>query len=279
MGEIPPQDIARLKVEGRFDVMQVATPGTPLVFFMNTERPPTDDLVVRQAILYALDRAAIVRTVFMGTSPVAEGPLSASTQGYSSDVKGLYPYDPGRAADLLDQAGWIDEDGDGIREKDGRSLTLEAYLMNWGYIPEVAQIMQEQLRAVGIDMRATNVTYPAALEAGRRGRHNLIPFSLSGSDPDILRTFFASENADAGFNWAKVRDTRLDELLVEGLGTREAAKRKAVYAQVQQRVMGQALIIPIRDQINLNGMSVQVRGLRFDSGGWFPWLYDVQLSD
>ena len=279
VGEIPPQDVARLETDERFGVMQVAIPGTPLTFFMNTERSPTDDSSVRQAILHALDRPAIVQTVFMGTSPVADGPLCANTQGYSSDVKGLYPYDPDRAADLLDQVGWIDVDEDGIREKDGQPLTLEAYLMGWGYVPEVAQIMQEQLRAVGIDMQSSVVAYPAALEAGRKGKHNLIPFSLSSSDPDVLRTFFESGNANTGFNWAKVRDARIDELLAKGLSTMDAAKREAIYAEVQQRVMEQALIVPIRDYVNINGVSTQVRGLRFDARGWFPWLYDVQLGD
>ncbi len=279
VGEIPPQDVARLEDDERFDVMRVAIPGLPFVFFMNTERPPTDDWAVRQAILYALDREAIVQTVFMGTSPVAHGPLSANTEGYDASLEGLYPYEPERAADLLDQAGWVDSDGDGIREKDGQPLVVQAYLMSWGYIPEVAQIMQAQLKAAGIDMQSQTVAYPAALEAGREGQHNLLPFSLTNSDPDILRTFFDSANADAGFNWAKVRDTHLDGLLTQGLTTVDAVKRRAIYAQVQQFIMEQALIVPVRDYVNSNGVSTQVRGLRFDTCGWFPWLYDVQLSD
>ncbi len=278
LGEIPPQDVARLEADERFDVIQVAIPGTPLAFFMNTERPPTDDLLVRQAILYALDREAIVQAIFKGTSPAADGPLCAATQGYSSEVKGRYSFDPGQAVDLLDQAGWT-VGGDGIREKDGQPLVLETYLMGWGYVPEVAQIMQEQLRAVGIEMQSSTVAYPAALEAGREGKHHLIPFTLSSSDPDILRTFFDSGNADAGFNWAKVRDARLDELLAQGLSTMDAGERQPIYAEIQRRVMEQAFIIPIRDYVNLNGVSSQVRGLRFDVRGWFPWLYDVQLGD
>lgn len=279
VGEIPPQDVARLEADERFGVMRVAIPGVPLVAFMNIERPPTDDLLVRQAILYALDREAIVQAVFMGTSPVAEGPLSASTQGYDPGVWGLYAYDPVRAAELLTQAGWVDGEDDGWREKDGQPLVVEMYLMSWGYIPEVAQIVQAQLEAVGVGVQPYNVTYPAALEAGREGRHNLMPFSLASSDPDILRTFFDSANADAGFNWAKVRDARLDELLALGLRTVDPIGRRAVYAEAQQRIMEQALIIPIRDYVNINGVSAQVRGLHFDAQGWFPWLYDVQLGD
>ena len=51
-----------------------------------------------------------------------------------------------------------------------------------------------------------------------------------------------------------------------------------LYSQVQHRVMDQALVIPVRDYVNLNGVQAQVEGLRFDSQGWFPWLIDVTLS-
>ena len=121
-----------------------------------------------------------------------------------------------------------------------------------------------------------HLDFPAALEAAREGKHNLIPFSLSSSDPDILRTFFHS---DGGFNWAKVRDPRLDALLEEGARTLDPEKRKKLYAEAQQIIMAEALIIPIRDYVNLNVASAQVKGLRYDLRGWFPWLYDVYLND
>ena len=52
----------------------------------------------------------------------------------------------------------------------------------------------------------------------------------------------------------------------------------SLYNQVQLRVMDQALVIPIRDYVNLNGVSNRVQGLRFDAQGWFPWLIDVTLE-
>ena len=276
MGEIPPQDAQRLFDDPDFRLIPVALPGTPLQIFLNTQRPPTDDLRVRQALIYAADREAIVATIFKNLSPVAYGPLSAVTIGYDPKVAEFYRHDPERARSLLEEAGWVDADGDGVREKNGRPLRLEAHLMGWGFMPEVAQLLQAQFKVVGVEMVNQIVAYPAALEAAREGRHHLIPFTLSSSDPDILRTFFHS---DGGFNWAKVRDPRLDELLEEGARTLDPERRKQIYAEAQQIIMSQALIIPIRDYVNLNAASVQVKGLRYDLRGWFPWLYDVYLSD
>jgi len=276
MGEIPPQDAQRLSDDPNFQLIPVALPGTPLQIFLNTKRPPTDDLRVRQALIYASDREAIVTAIFKDLSPVAHGPLNAVTIGYDENVVGLYDHNPELAKELLKEAGWLDVDGDGVREKGGQPLRVEAYLMGWGFLPEVAQLLQAQFKAVGVEMRSQVVAYPAALEAAREGKHNLIPFSLSSSDPDILRTFFHSEG---GFNWAKVRDPRLDELLEEGARTLDPERRKEIYAEAQQIIMAKALIIPIRDYVNLNAASAQVKGLRYDLRGWFPWLYDVYLND
>jgi len=276
MGEIPPQDAQRLSDDPDFQLIPVALPGTPLQIFLNTERPPTDDLRVCQALLHAADREAIVTAIFKNLSPVAHGPLNAVTIGYDEEVTGLYNHNPELAKDLLKKAGWVDADGDGVLEKAGQPLRVETYLMGWGFMPEVAQLLQAQFKAVGVEMRSQVVAYPAALEAAREGRHNLIPFSLSSSDPDILRTFFHS---DGGFNWAKVRDPRLDALLEEGARTLDPEKRKELYAETQQIIMAEALIIPIRDYVNLNAASAQVKGMRYDLRGWFPWLYDVYLAE
>ena len=278
MGEIPPHDAERLADNPAFTLLPVAIPGQSLQFFLNTEKAPTDDLRVRQAINYATDKEAIVKAIFKEYSPVAHGPLNAFTIGYDESVEGMYEVDPAKAKKLLDEAGWVDSDGDGNREKDGQLLKLEAYLMGWGYVPEVAQLLQAQLKAVGIEMESQVVAYPAALEAAREGKHNLIPFSLSSSDPDILRTFFHSSNADSGFNWSKVRDPKLDELLENGAHTLDLDRRKELYAEAQQLIMAQALTLPIRDYVNLNAASAKVKGLRYDLRGWFPWLYDVYLE-
>lgn len=279
MGEIPPQDAARLRETENVNVLEVAIPGQPLQFFLNTDRLPTNDLRVRQALLYAADRPAITQVVFASTSPVAYGPLSRSTLYYNEGVEQLYPHDVDRAAQLLEEAGWIDSDGDGLREKDGQPLVLQAILMTWGYVPEVGQMLQAQFRTVGVDLQTEEMAFPAAVAAAAEGQYHLAPMVFSSSDPSILETTFRSSNAEGGFNWAKVRDPLIDGLLEEGARTMDGEGREAIYDQLQGLIMEQALILPIRDYVNLNGYRTQVRGLRFDRRGWFPWLYDVYLSE
>jgi peptide/nickel transport system substrate-binding protein len=277
MGEIPPQDAARLEESGDFHIDVVPIPGVSLMFFLNTTRPPLDDVKVRQALLFAADRQAIVSTIFGDTSPVAYGPLAANTFGYDPQVRDYYAYNPTQAAALLDEAGWKDGDGDGVRDKDGQPLVLDMTLMDWGYMPEVGQLLAAQWSTLGIGIKSPPpVSYPEALEIADAGRYHLIPFNLSGSDPDILRKFFYSQ---ATFNWSKLDDAEMDNWLEAAARTSDWEEREALYSQIQLRVMGQALVLPIRDYVNLNGVNNQVQGLRFDAQGWFPWLIDVTLSE
>jgi len=275
MGEIPPQDVARLDASSDFRVEPAPIPGASLMFFMNTTRPPLDDIRVRQALLYGTDRQAIVSTVFRDTSPVAYGPLAAVTWGYDQAVQDYYPYDPAQARALLAEASWSDSDGDGALDRNGEPLALDLYLMGWGSMPEVGQLLAAQWAELGIGVNSQVVSYPEALAAADEGKHHLIPFNLSGSDPDILRKFFHSQ---AGFNWAKSSDADLDSWLEAAAQTSDRAERAALYSQVQRQVMDQALVVPIRDYVNLNGVNNKVQGLHFDAQGWFPWLIDATVE-
>jgi peptide/nickel transport system substrate-binding protein len=274
MGEIPPLDAARLRQDDRFAVMPVAIPGQPLGLMLNTQRPPLDDVRVRQALLFATDRTTIVQAIFGGESPRATGPLTAATFSYASSLAERYPYNPAEARALLEEAGWKDLDGNGVPTKDGLPLTLEAVLMTWGSVPEVAELVQSQWAEIGVTLHTQSLAYPAALEAAREGRYHIIPQNFSGSDPDLLWTYYHSGEP---FNWSKISDATLDDLLDKARSTSDPVQRADFYVQAQQRVMELALLIPIRDPVNLNAANVRVQGLRFDAHGWFPLLHDVYL--
>lgn len=279
MGEIPPQDAVRLDESPDYTLVPVSVPGQPLQFFVNTQRAPLDSQQVRQALVYAVNRPAIVQTVFREYSLPAYGPLTRPTFGYDPDVEGTYAYDVDQAASLLEEAGWTDSDGDGIRDRDGEPLRLEAILMSWGYIPEVGQMMQDQFKKVGVEMESRELTFSNAIGEVAEGSYDLVPFLFSSSDPDIIRTTFHSSNVDGGFNWSKFSDPQLDAWLEAGREEMDEAARREIYANIQQHIMEQAIIVPIRDYVNLNAAHADVQNLRYDGQGWFPWLYEVYVAE
>jgi peptide/nickel transport system substrate-binding protein len=124
----------------------------------------TQDPLVREAIGYALDRQEIVDVAFQGFAENVQTWMPPGILGDYADLVEAYSYDPDRAMSLLDEAGWVDGDGDGIREKDGQTLTLKMVsgfptCADNGQSPEV---VQAQLRRVGIETTLTCVPdYPA----------------------------------------------------------------------------------------------------------------------
>lgn len=275
VGEILPQDASRIEEDDDLHLIPVAIPGLPLVGFMNTSAAPTDDLRVRQALLLATDQEEIVGAVFGGYSPTATGPLSRNHPQYAAVSSGMET-DRERAADLLDEAGWSLGD-DGMRTKDGVPLRIHTYIMSWGLVPEVGQLLQAQWKALGVDLLLEEVTFAAALAAVEANEHNLIFWSEPGTDGDLLTSFFHSAPLGQR-NWSRVSSPELDSLLDRAREITGEAERQSLYTQAQQLIMDQALIIPIRDYVNLNGARSCVEDVSFDSRGWFPDLHDLRLA-
>jgi len=75
-----------------------------------------------------------------------------------------------------------------------------------------------------------------------------------------------------------VNDPDLDQLLADGFLTTDPTQRAAIYAEAQRRINDQALLIPLRDYVNLNMASAKVTGLRFNAQGWWPWLVEVKIE-
>jgi peptide/nickel transport system substrate-binding protein len=118
--------------------------------------------------------------------------------------------------------------------------------------------------------QVASFTELSAAQAG--GKYNLIADNFSDTDPDILRSFYSSGALD---NLSKVQDAQLDRLLEQAASTLSASAREALYAQAEKRIADLALVIPVRDYVNLNMTRSPVKDLHFDYAGWFPILIDV----
>lgn len=275
IGELPHHEATRLSGSPDFDIDPVPIPGQPLQFIFNTNRDPTADIRVREALVRGVDRARIVDTVFGEYSPVAHGPLTANTYGAPGD-QNLPDWDPGDAAELLDQAGWTLTE-QGTRTKGDVDLQLELVVPSWGSNPEVGQLVEAAWEQLGAQVNLTVAPGFGSLnEARSQGNYSAIGMNSFGTDPDLLRAFYDS---DGFFNWSGYHDGVLDELLVEAAEEYEDADQRArLYHEVAQRVLDQWLILPIRDYTSIVGTSDEVKGLRFSPQGWFPYLIDLELQ-
>lgn len=276
MGELLPSDARLLLTNSSIRLVPVPVPGQPLQFYFNTTQSPTDNINLRRALLYGTNRIAIADAIYQGFSPVAWGPISASTLYYTRNVTNYYVYDSGQAQSLLFAMGYSDSDRDGWLDLNGERLELRMIVPNWGLVPEVAQMLQDQWRTIGVRLVLEPVPGFTALRARvESGEYNLVAFDAFGVDPSILNPRFLSSGAD---NWTGFGSLELDNILLEAARQSDPTVRRNLYGQAQRVIMEQALILPIRDYVNLNAHSTAVQGLVFEPIGWFPLLHNVTIQ-
>ena len=222
-------------------VLDERGPGQQYRLYFNTSRPPFDDIRVRRAFMHAIDRRAIIDTLWPdGLGWLATSPLPP---GYFGHLPLDMPaYDPELARQLLAEAGYPD------------GLVIDNYFItrSYGY-PKIMVMVQEQLKRVGVDVQLRLVEHATYHQNIRK---NLNPFVLYGgtrlTDGDVmLSLFFHSDEApdpgtgNQGTNFAHYRG--IDELLEAGRRTRDSDKRAAVYHEAQRRIMRDAVCLPIVD--------------------------------
>jgi peptide/nickel transport system substrate-binding protein len=278
--EVAATDVAGLEANADTNVLIKPSPGTGIFVMFNVSKPPTDDLKVRQAINYAVDQAAISDILYQGVMAPSYGVLTPPTPCYWAGAEDMYPYDPAMAESLLEEAGWSDTDGDGIRDKDGQPLRLD--FPTHGSFPvytDPCPIIQAQLAEVGIDVNVQNLAVPAWLEAGRTGNLHMGIVDWRAADPDFnLRQCFHSDNATS-FGWTWHSNSHLDDLLEQGMVTLDTEARCDIYDEVQQIIMDDAMIKPINLYSAVWGVRTEVMGLTIDelTPSWF-WAFDAYLE-
>ena len=225
---------------------------------LNLDNPILADRRVRQALIYGLDRQAISDQLFEGRQPVAHTNVNPLDWVYADDIQ-TYAYDPEKAAELLDQAGWT-AFKDGIRHNaGGERLTLELMTTAGNRSRElVEQVLQSQWRRLGIDIRIRNE--PARVFFGRTVRERrftgLAMFAWISSPEGVPRTTLHSdqiptpENNFAGQNYTGFRDAEMDALIDRIEVELDRAARRRMWRRLQQ-IYAEALpVIPLYFRAN-----------------------------
>lgn len=270
---MPAADFDRLKdAGGELTMLNTPWSGATASLFLNTEKAPTDDLAVRQAVLYGLDRESLIDTALFGAFDPSQGPISPITVFYSDKVEGLYPYDPDKAAELLEGAGWT-MDGD-VRKKDGVELAL--HIITSDQFKPIATTIQGLLAPLGFKVEV-DVRDPAGQVSGNSNGEGTGGITgLVDSDASGIQLFWRSTNYGS-FNWSRVKDPALDALLDAQSAELDEAARTADFADLQVAIMDKALIYPIYQGAFLWGIDKSVQGFRTDLLA-YPYYYDVWLD-
>jgi peptide/nickel transport system substrate-binding protein len=192
---------------------------------------------VRRAMLLALDREPFAEKVLGGLGKAAATTYHPDSVWADPGIVPL-PYDPQEASRLLDEAGWQDPDGDGIRERRGRplELTLLTPASRQEISGRIAAWVQQSLAEIGVRMEIETLEFGAFLERRRSGQFDALMASLTFTPiPDQYELYHTSATED-GFNFFSFSDPEVDRLLELGRQSFDRAEREAVYRELQRRL-------------------------------------------
>lgn len=240
---LPFADIQRMTGDDRFAVTEFLLPGMPQMNYLNTQLAPTDELAVRQAINYATDKQGIADVVYFGLVEPAYGPLSRAFAEYDRSLEEMYPYDPETAEQLLEEAGWVDSNGDGVREKDGQRLSVTIVenksWNDWVYM------LQALLQDVGFDAEVLTTQGPSNTAATASGDYAIPSMgSVFASVTQMTRNWHSDGYGTypSGHFWDK---PELDRMLESAELEVDLDVRKEKYIEIQRYIMENALMVPI----------------------------------
>ncbi len=270
-----PQDIARFKSSKDVKIQQADWVGVPLVILLNTQKAPTDDVNVRKAINQAIDKQSMINTLFAGTGKEAYGYLAQALLPVP-DLKDIYPFDPDKANQTLEDSGWK-KSGD-VREKNGQPLKLIFNTIDYGGGPDpTSEFIQGQLRAVGIDVEIKSQARPPFYEDNYNGATHATTIFLRIGEYDSIYSMFHSQYIGANFNWSRLNDPDIDKALQQGRQEMDPDKRKQLYADLEKKLMDVAPGVPLIDQYSVWALRSNVSGLKFN-GFTYPIVSDLALS-
>ncbi len=243
VGDIDTGSIVESTV-GELDGTEVGVYNYPTLSFtfygtnLDPEKSPYfQDVAVRKAMLYALDREALIESIRFGYGTVAVGTMPVLSWAYNPDgieEELRYEYDPEKAKQLLDEAGWVPGD-DGVRQKDGLRLSFPMQTNAGNEVREqYLTAFQEFWREIGIEMTPQLEPFPAVVE--RITSTFDFDIFLIGFGWDATpgqETMFACDSYPSGFNTVRYCNPQVDELLQKALTTLDRDERIEIYTEMQ----------------------------------------------
>jgi len=209
---------------------------------MNMMKKPFDDVRVRKAFNYAVDKQGIIDAFYAGLGEIAKNPIPPSMWGFNDDIEN-YEYNPEKAKELLAEAGY----------PDGFKTTLWAMPVARPYMPqpkEIATALQQQLAAIGVEAEIVTMDWATYLEKGQNGEHDayLIGWTGDNGDPDnFMYVLLDKDNATIGSsgNYSFYKSDELHELLIAAQKESDHQKRDELYKKAQVIVHDDAPWVPL----------------------------------
>ncbi len=236
---------------------------TAVIFnFDNPNTPFFGEKEVRQALNYAVDRKAIIGEILQGYGIEAHSPIWPNSWAYNPGVR-HYQHDLDKASALLEEAGWKDSDGDGIRDRDGRKLSFILLTANSLENARLAYLLAEGWRKAGVEAIPQAVDYPSLVRDflyPRNFEAAIVRWEL-GPDPDQYNLWHSSQKKD-GQNFSGYSSPKADALLEEARLTPDLNLRRDLYFKFQELFAEEVPAIILYYPLYLFGARNELKGVQ-----------------
>jgi len=255
---LQPRDLAAVQNIAGLRVVESPTPR----FYdltVNFQRPYWQDRRVREAVLRGIDREGIVQKILLGHGQVVHTNATPASWAYTPDVP-KYAYDPPRARQLLDEAGWR-LGADSIRAKDGTPLRFTVMLKSFDRtLEQVFVIAQQELKDIGVALQIERVEPGVFPQRMRQGKFDALSRIWNPVYDPEQTSQLRTGNAYGGYS-----NPEVDALLARGQGTLDPSLRKRAYAALQRLLSQDLARLYLYTENELHVVPAGLRGVE-----WHP---------
>ncbi len=258
----------------------VRVPGSNIQYlWFNTEADPVKDKAVRQAVAYAVNRPKIIEDLLAGGAKLAHSILPEGSWAYEPGNK--YEYDPSMAKKILDDAGYKDADGDGMRDMKPVILKISSSSRT---TQQYSQVIQSQLKEVGIPLEIESLE-PQTMRAQVQGGQFILTTGIwvgGNQDPIFLNNLFNSKEIPTekrvALNRGRYKNEKVDSLLDEAMKELDQKKARAAFVEVQKIVSDEIPLFPLWYPDNIIVANEKVENIKMNASGDWDFVRGLTLG-
>lgn len=262
---IPGAYFKQYKSSSQYAESALPLSGVGIWAVLNEHKFPTNIKAVREAIMYDVNRPAVVQLADDGVFPVTWGPIQKGTLGYFPEFNSYYHYSPAKANQIMKRAGW--KKVGGIWTKSGKKAVIDlTSIANNADYPALAQAIQGDLQQAGFGTTFEQYAIPAWVDNNAKGNENITPLQWTDVDPDALRVLFTPGHP---FSWCNYNNSKFSALVNKAAGISSMKARLVLYKQAEKMLMNDAVLMPLHWNADLVLMSRGVKNFQTYASGGF----------
>lgn len=262
---VSPEKISGTKISQSAHIYEISVPRYFSVFFNQNKSVSLANDEVRWALVCAVNRQKIVDEVLKSKGISVHAPFLPQMKEYAGDIERCES-DPERAKEILEKEGWkLGEDG--IREKDGIRLEFEIFTTDWPELAQTADILKEQWKEIGVDVKISVLTVSDLQQNYIRPReYDALLFGQAASfNPDPCSFWCSSQKRDPGFNLSLFEDSEADKILEGAREVLDENERAKEYRRFQEIINEKNPATFLYSPLYLYSVSKQIKGIELEN--------------